>query len=197
MSVASRLLMPWMLVGFSPPAAAHSLAETLGTVVGGLLQNVVHIEYLFAIIALALLAARSDGLRLVVAGAVFAVAAALGFALARVAPAVAGSGAVDFAQLLVLGVLVALGWRLPPMLALAALTLSALALGLSNGWNAPRHEFLEFAAAWLLGAVLAFVAVVAGARRLRAAWTMIAVRVVGSWIAAIGLLMAAAVTLRP
>jgi hydrogenase/urease accessory protein HupE len=99
-------------------------------------------------------------------------------------------GAVAAFSFLVLGALTAADRRLPP----AAVTGLAVALGLLHGWlngagiATAGREALGLAG--IVAAIFVLVALVAGfVVSLRAAWTRIVVRVAGSWIAAIGLLM--------
>jgi hydrogenase/urease accessory protein HupE len=93
-------------------------------------------------------------------------------------------------SLLGVGLLIALGRRLPP----AAMTGLAVALGLFHGYlNGTAMVAAGGGVSALFGIALsAFVLVALVASfviRLRWAWTRIAVRVAGSWIAAIALLM--------
>jgi hydrogenase/urease accessory protein HupE len=89
-----------------------------------------------------------------------------------------------------LGGLVAVDARLP----LGATTTLAALLGLGHGWlNGPALAQPGPGAMGLLGCVAAVFTLVALAASivvpLRAAWARVVVRVAGSWIAAIGLLL--------
>ena len=100
-------------------------------------------------------------------------------------------GAIPTAlSFVVLGGLVAADARLP----LAATTVLAALLGLAHGYlNGSALAQPGLGAIGLLGIVVAVFTLVALAASfvvpLRAAWARVAVRVAGSWIAAIGLLL--------
>jgi hydrogenase/urease accessory protein HupE len=101
-----------------------------------------------------------------------------------------GPGTVTAASFLVLGGLTAADRRLPP----TAVTALAAALGLLHGWlNGAGIAEAGREALGLIGIVSAVFVVAALVAAfvvwLRPPWTRIAVRVVGSWIAAIGLLL--------
>jgi hydrogenase/urease accessory protein HupE len=91
---------------------------------------------------------------------------------------------------LVLGGLTALDRRLPPWVDTAI----ALAVGLLHGWlNGAAIAEAQREPLGLVGIVSAIFVLVAMVGALavsvRAAWARVAVRVAGSWVAAIGLLM--------
>jgi hydrogenase/urease accessory protein HupE len=99
-------------------------------------------------------------------------------------------GGVTAMSFLVLGGLTAADRRLPPWVATAI----ALAVGLLHGWlNGAAIAEAQREPLSLIGiasAIFVLVAMVgAFAVSVRAAWARVAVRVAGSWVAAIGLLM--------
>ena len=113
----------------------------------------------------------------------------LGGLLGSTAAAANGSAVVSSLWLLLLGALLAADARLP----LPATTALAACLGLHHGYlNGAGMGSSGSAAAALLGldaAVFALVAIAAAfVVPLRAAWARFAVRVAGSWIAALGIL---------
>ncbi len=146
-------------------------------------------EDVVPIVALALYAglrgARAGRLALFVLPAAWTAGGLLG--LAAGAAATAPAPALSF---ILLGLLVAADLRLADG-AVAAL---AAGLGLVHGfWNGPALAGSGPGALGLLGiAVVAFVLVALAAAlavSLRAPWARIAVRIAGSWVAAIGLLL--------
>lgn len=170
-------------------AEAHLVTTGLGPLYDGLLHFAVTPEDLVPVLALALLA----GLRGVTHGrrALFVLPAAwlLGGVIGL---AVHGGVSPTWTALsfVLLGALVALDARLP----LGATTLLAALLGLGHGYlNGASLAGPGLGAVGLLGVVAAVFTLVAFAASfvvpLRAVWARLVVRVAGSWIAAIGLLL--------
>jgi hydrogenase/urease accessory protein HupE len=170
-------------------AEAHLPATGLGPVYDGLLHFAKTPEDLVPALALALLA----GLRGATHGrrALFVLPAAwLGGGLLGLAAHGSVSPVLTAISFVVLGGLVAAEARLP----LSATTVLAALLGLFHGYlNGAAMAQPWPGALGLLGmaaAVFTLVAVAASfVAPLRAAWARVVVRVAGSWIAAIGLLL--------
>ena len=174
----------------SAPAAAHLVTTGLGPVYDGISHLLVSFDDLLPALTLALLAGLNGpaaGRRvLFVLPGVWLAAGFAGYSL-HLAPL---PGAVAALSLLVVGLLTALDRRLPP----AAVAALAAALGaLHGGSNGAALALDGREARALLGigaALFVLVALVAAlVCRLERPWTRIAVRVAGSWAAAIGLLM--------
>jgi hydrogenase/urease accessory protein HupE len=162
----------------------------LGPLYDGISHLFLSFEDLLPVIALSLLAGlngpRAGRLALFVVPAAWLLGGLAGFAAAG--PLLPGTWtAVSF---LALGGLTAADRDLPP----AAITALATALGLLHGWlNGAGIATAGREALGLVGIVSAVFVVVALIAAfvvwLRPSWTRIAVRVAGSWIAAIGLLL--------
>ena len=171
-------------------AKAHLVTTGLGPVYDGISHVLVSPDDLVPVIAMALLAGLNGpaaGRRtlFVLTGAWLAGGVA-GFLAAG--PAI--PGAATTASFLVLGVLVAADRRLAP----TAVALIASALGILHGWlngaGIATSGREALALAGIGAAVFVVVALVAAfVSSLKAGWTRVAVRVAGSWVAAIGLLM--------
>jgi urease accessory protein len=170
-------------------AEAHLVTTGLGPLYDGLLHVALTPEDLVPVLALALLA----GLRGVTHGrrALFVLPGAwlLGGIIGL---AVHGGASPSWTALsfVLLGGLVALDARLP----LGATTLLAALLGLGHGYiNGASLAGPGLGTVGLLGMVAAVFTLVALAASLvvplRAVWARLVVRVAGSWIAAIGLLL--------
>ena len=179
-----------LLIGMGPARVeAHLNSTGMGPVYDGLLHFLLSPEDLIAVLALALFA----GLRGAAYGrrALFVLPSAwlLG-GLVGLAYTSTGSSVLTALSFLLLGGLVAADAGL----SLRAATLIAAVLGLLHGYlNGAGMGQLGVGAVALLGIVfMVFVVVALCAAfviRLRWPWTRIAVRVVGSWIAASGLLV--------
>lgn len=179
------------------PAAAHLDSTGLGPVYDGVLHFITSPEDLLAALALALWA----GARGAVCGrrALCTLPGAwlLGGLLGMATAATAGSAVLSAVWLLALGALLAADLALPR----GAATVLAVGLGLQRGYVngsgvTPSVDGLV-AMLGLASAVFVVVALAAASVvRLRVGWTRVAVRVIGSWIAASGLLLLGW-TLRP
>jgi hydrogenase/urease accessory protein HupE len=179
------------VVALAPRSAcAHLVTTGLGPVYDGISHLLVSPDDLVPVLALALLA----GLNGPTAGrsALFALTGAwlLGGVGGFVAAAPSLPPASTAVSFLLLGVLTAMDRRLSARL-VAGL---AVAVGLLHGWlngvslALAQREGLGIAG--IVGATFVVVAVACAAVvSLRIPWTRIAVRVAGSWVAAIGLLM--------
>lgn len=183
-SVASSLLL-W------PGAAdAHLMTTGLGPVYDGISHLFLTFDDLLPVVAMALLAGLNGpatGRRaLFILPGAWLVGGLAGF-LTGVAPLPAG---VTSLSLLLLGILTAADRKLAP----AVVTALAVALGMVHGWlNGAAIALAGREAtglAGIAGAVFLIVALLSAlVVWLRQPWTRIAVRVAGSWIAAIGLLL--------
>jgi urease accessory protein len=168
---------------------AHLNSTGLGPIYDGALHLLLSPEDLVPAFALALLA----GLRGARHGRVALFVLPAAWFVGGLAGTVAGHGdgtAAAVASFLLLGILVAADARL----SLALLTAITISLGLVHGFvNGAGMGQLAVGAQALLGlGVVLFVLtalVVALVVQLRQRWSRIAVRVLGSWIAASGLLM--------
>lgn len=171
-------------------ARAHLVNTGLGPFLDGVSHLLVSVDDLLPVLAIALL----GGLNGAVAArrALFALPAA--WLAAGIAGYVAGTAilpaGITSLSLLALGILVAADRRLTP----AVVATLAIAVGLLHGWlngasiAAAGREALGLAG--IVASVFVLMALVAApVSRLRVPWTRIAVRVAGSWIAAIGLLL--------
>jgi hydrogenase/urease accessory protein HupE len=172
------------------PASAHLVTTGLGPVYDGISHVLVSPEDLVPIVAIALLA----GLNGPAAGrsVLFALTGAwlAGGVLGLMAPTPLLSTASTTASFLLVGSLVALDRRLSP----AVVAALAAAMGLLHGWlNGVSLAAAQREGSGLLGIATAAFVIVAIASAvvvsLRAPWTRIAVRVVGGWVTAIGILM--------
>jgi hydrogenase/urease accessory protein HupE len=172
------------------PAHAHLVTTGLGPLYDGISHLFLSFEDFLPVIALALLAGlngpRAGRLALFVVPAAWLAGGLAGFA----AGTLLFPGTVTAASFLVLGGLTAADRQLPP----AAVTVLAAALGLLHGWlNGAGIAEAGREVLGLLGIVSAVFVVVALLAAfvvwLRPPWSRIAVRVAGSWIAAVGLLL--------
>ena len=172
------------------PALAHgSLA--VGEFYTGMLHPLLHFETLLPILALALWSGQLGDARAWHLPVAFSAAALVGAVagILDVEPPVGRS--LLLLAMLVLGLLVAVRGRLPAWLAMAMVLLFGVGQGQANTYD-PEQEIerpLLFLAGFGSSIGLIFFHVVTRVFRYRAFWVQTAVRVLGSWIAATGLLV--------
>lgn len=182
-----------VLTCFAPgDAHAHAASQALGDFYGGLLHPLTDVVHLLPFIALGLLAGQRgsqvNSLLLIFPGALMA-----GAALALLMPPLPGLELLNIASALLFGALVAAAAPLPAAALYALAAFFGLTHGLANGTaiDAFVRPLLFIPGLGLAGLlVLAWGAqIVEYLVARRTPWMQIAVRVAGSWIAAIALLV--------
>jgi len=172
------------------PALAHgSLA--VGEFYTGMLHPLLHFETLLPILALALWSGQLGDARAWHLPVAFSAAALVGAVagILDVEPPVGRS--LLLLPMLVLGLLVAVRGRLPAWLAMAVVLFFGIGQGQANTYD-PEQQIerpVLFLAGFSSSIGLIFFHVVTRVFRYRAFWVQTAVRVLGSWIAATGLLV--------
>lgn len=171
-------------------AQAHLVNTGLGPVFDGIGHLLLSPEDWLAVVAVALLAGTS--------GPSFGRRVLFALPLAWVGGGIVGLGSgselslplATTLGLLVLGALVALGRRLPMTVVLGLTVLVGALHGYLNGSAMASARLGILGLVGIAGALFVVVALVAAfVVSLRAPWTRIAVRVAGSWIAAIAILI--------
>ena len=174
------------------PAHAHSLSNRFGDFYGGVLHPLSALEHALPFLALGLLAGQQGASAARWLLLAFPVGLLLGAAAAAVGPPLHWVTPLNHASFVVLGLLLAAAWRLPHLLLIALGALFGLSHGYENGGamtaEVAPHLFVPgvalsgFVATALVGAAATLLS--AGAE-----WPRVAVRIAGSWIAAIGIMM--------
>lgn len=189
-AVRSGLLAAAALVAFPARSHAHLVSTGLGPFYDGVSHFALTPEDLLPALALALLAGQRGALagRLVLF--VLPTAWLVGGLVGLAFPTASAPAALTTASFLGLGGLVAAEAGLRP----ASVTVLAAVFGLAHGYlNGSSMTQARLGALGLVGIVATLGVLLAlGAATvvsLRAAWARVAVRVAGSWIAAIGLLL--------
>jgi len=183
------LLVPTLLAA-GTPAQAHLLNTGFGPFYDGLTHPFVTPEDLLPVVALTLLAGLHGAQcgRWVLFTLPGSWLAGMTVGLLLVPP---GSAAwLTCGLTIVLGALVAADWQLPLPVVIGAAVLLGLVHGCVNGAGLAQAQPGTLGMGGITSALFVVVALLAGpVVALRAAWARVVVRVAGSWIAAIGLLM--------
>lgn len=194
-SLGRAVFVVW-LVSFAASADAHSTVKGVGDLYAGLLHVLTALEHVLPFIALSLLAgqrglkAQAEAVLLV-----FPVALMIGAASALWLPPVPGLAFFNVASAILLGGLVATAWPLPRAVFYGLVVVFGMSHGFANG-EAISGSIKAYL--FILGIGLAGLAILAYGTLMvdfllkrKAGWLHIAVRVAGSWIAAIGVLVLA------
>ncbi|MBK8534392.1 MAG: HupE/UreJ family protein [Candidatus Competibacteraceae bacterium] len=174
-------------------AHAHVASAQAGAFYAGLLHPLTAPEHVLPMVALGLLAGQQglnqgQGVLLV-----FPAAMALGASLALLHPALEWVSLLNIGSAALFGGLVAAAWRAPAVLLYALALLFGMSHGYANGAAiTPNLSPAVFIVGLVTAALLVLGYSMAGTAyllRLQPAWLPIAVRVAGSWIAAVGILV--------
>ncbi|MFO1372743.1 MAG: HupE/UreJ family protein [Candidatus Competibacteraceae bacterium] len=172
---------------------AHVAVTQAGAFYAGLLHPLTAPEHVLPWIALGLLAGqqglnKGQGILLI-----FPIALALGAGLALGQPTPDWIFLLNLGSLVLLGGLVAAAWRLPAALLYALALLFGVTHGYANGTALTSNLSPPVFVVGLVAAALLIVGYGLGCTayllRLKPAWLSIAVRVAGSWITAVGILV--------
>jgi urease accessory protein len=184
------------LLLFAANAEAHSAVKGVGDFYGGLLHVVTALEHVLPFIALSLLAGQR-GLRAQadIVLLLFPIALMVGATAAVWAPPPPGLAFFNISSAILLGALVAAAWPLPRVVFYALFIVFGISHGFANGEAiTPTTKAYLF----ILGVGLSGLVVLAYGTLMvdfllkrKEGWIHIAVRVAGSWIAAIGVLVLA------
>ena len=175
-------------------AYAHAPIQGIGDFYVGFLHPVTGLEHVLPFAALGILAGQ-QGNRAAPTLLLFALMLMLGALGAHWIPALPYIGLLNTLSVVLLGVLVAIDSRLPVMVLCVIATVFGLSHGLANGTalDGAFKAYLAIPGLGLAGLVVPawLMIVVEFILRQQYDWMRIAVRVAGSWITAIGVLVLA------
>jgi urease accessory protein len=177
--------------GAARAAEAHLVNADLGSFYGGLVHPITALEHLLPLVALGLLAGQQGAAAARRTLVLLPLGLAGGAWLAYPRPAWTGTQALILLSLAVLGLLVAVNPRLPTGVTEGLGLIVGVMHGAANGAGAAATGVSRelFVAGLVTAGVVLATIVPALVLSLRAAWGGVAVRVVGSWIGAVGLLL--------
>lgn len=191
-----RSCVPWMLVSLlvwaccPERANAHLVNSGLGPFYDGLAHLFLTPEDVLAVVVLSLVAGLGGKPCGRIVLFVLPAAWLTGALAGRMIPLAAGVPIVNASLLIVLGALVAADRRVPLTIVAGVALACGLLIGCFNGVALAPAGSSSLAAAGIGCGVFVIVSLVAGqVAALEKEWTRIMVRVAGSWIGAIGLLM--------
>jgi urease accessory protein len=185
----AEIVLPVLALLLWPAIASAHPMKGVGDFYAGMLHPMSGIQWVLPMLALSLLAGQQNRDSAIAVLGVFPVMLVTGAIIGLFIPLPPQVGLIDTALMIVLGILVAWGGRLHVWLSLSLSALLGLTVGAANGaeviTGVSAYRFIPGLA--LVGLLL--VAYGIGlVRRLKAPWMQIGVRVVGSWIAAAGIL---------
>jgi len=169
-------------------AAAHPIPG-VGDFYSGMLHPLLSLDQIVPLIALSLLAGQQERRTAITVLLALPLAVIAGATAGLVWKAPGSLALFNIAAMVALGALVALSRPLPRGLLCSLAVALGLALGFALGAEVTPDEAPRF----IPGAALASLAVavygIGLVRWLKAPWTRVAVRVAGSWVAAIGIMV--------
>jgi urease accessory protein len=179
-----------LFAGLAPaPAAAHPMPG-VGDFYAGMLHPITTVEFVLPLVALSLLAgqqARTSAIAMLIT---VPVSLFVGAVVGLLAPVPTAVSSVNLAAMTAVGLIVATGCPLPSVVATGLSVMPAAAVGWANGAEINgQMSALRFIAGLVLVGFLLIAYGIGAARRLQAPWMRVGFRVLGSWIAAIGLLV--------
>jgi urease accessory protein len=188
------LAVPSVLAFSTAPASAHIMMEGAGEITNGALHPLMTPAHVLVLLAAGLLCGQNardkDANPLRVFAPVLAVAL-----LATLAPFLSGElwEPVVIGMSVVLAALVALGIRLPRVAVMVLTILPAVVLGLDSGAEAETvaAKVKTLAGTWVTASALVFYVSACASNAEGKPWARTAIRVLGSWIVAIGLMVLA------
>jgi hydrogenase/urease accessory protein HupE len=171
---------------FLPALAAAHPIPGVGDFYSGMLHPLLSLEQIVPLIALSLLAGQQERATAIGILSIFP-AALIGGACAGLAvPPPSFLPLANIGSMVLLGLLVALSRRFPKTPLFVAAAVFGFVQGLSLGTDITPDEAWRFIPGAGLTALVVIAYGVGLVRRLKAPWGHVAVRVAGSWIAAIG-----------
>ncbi len=191
---ASRWLpLAILLFAFPATAQAHTPIEGIGDFLAGLIHPLTTPSHILLLLALGLLLGQRSPLRLKMPMLVFVSASAVALTLTTAGWFTKVHPAILLGLALCAATFVALERPLPPLALHTLLALAALALGLDSAVESGSRAavFKTLAGTWISLAVLLADVAIYVSFCARKNWLKVGVRVLGSWIIAVALLVLA------
>ena len=192
MKISSRLVIGFVVLAALPNmASAHLVSTRFGDFYGGLVHPLLALAHVVPWLALGLLGAIQGPATARWALLSFPLAVAVGSLLGSYLPELPWVNGLNLASIALVGLLVALALQLPPRLFIAVTVLFGVSHGYANSaaflYGSDRVLYIlgVGTAAYLL---MALITATATLLRQQTTWGVIALRAVGSWIVAIGVL---------
>jgi urease accessory protein len=190
--IALAVALASLIALLSPSTATAHPIKGVGDFYAGMLHPLTALEFLLPWIALSLFAGQQGRRAALLTLALFPLALMSGAGLSMILPSPTWLSAVDLAIIPILGLAVASAITCSSTVVVILVSAVGLLHGMANG-----SEIASPMSPWRFIPGLAAVAILVLAygiglvRSLKKPWTQIAVRVAGSWIAAVGIMVCA------
>jgi urease accessory protein len=170
-------------------AFAHPM-KGVGDFYAGMLHPMTAIECILPMVALSLLAGQQRRRTAIGILISFPLACVVGALLGLNISVPHSVAILNIAAMAVLGILVAINRTLPFHISIAVSSILGLTIGWANGGElTPETSAYRFIPGLALAGLLVVTYGIGIVRRLNAPWAQIGIRVAGSWIAAVGILV--------
>ena len=191
--ISTRFMFSLMAATACSLAQAHAALKGIGDFYAGALHPITSPEHVLPMLALGLLAGQNGHLRMSFTLGLLPLCIGLGAVLSLLSVVVGGSFLASISLAVAMGVLLAAALKLPQAVVAALAIACGLVIGYANGSAiALDMNPAVFIAGLMVVSVIVqayAMALVSALQRLQIGWVSIAVRVAGSWSAAIGLLV--------
>ncbi len=187
-----RLIIFLFLLVLPIAGESHAISTTVGDFYGGIFHTLLVMAHVFPFIALSIVAGQ-QGPDLARKSLVAFLAALLaGAVTAFYTGPLTAVFYINIISLIVLGILAALSFKLPRWFLYSIIMFFGFTHGFQNGTELSQTQSpILFMTGLLTGGLILFSIIAALTISIKKEWFQIALRVVGSWVAAIGLMMIA------
>ncbi len=171
---------------------AHTISKTVGDFYGGILHTFLVMAHIFPLIALSIIAGQ-QGPKAAGKGLTFFLAALFAGAVAAFyTQPVTAIFYLNLISFIVLGILAALSLKLPLWLFYSVIFFFGFTHGYQNGMELHQTQSpVLFLTGLLAGGLILYTLIAAITVSVKKEWFQIALRVIGSWVAAMGLMLIA------
>lgn len=188
-SLRMFLVVPVSVVVFHSCAFAHPM-KGVGDFYAGMLHPLTTVDTVLPVIALSLLAGQQQRETAIKIIAAFPAALAAGTLLIALRPVPTALATFEVLITITAGLLIALARTFPSWVPVGLSIFIGLAIGWSNGAEITSGiSAVRFVVGLSMVGLLATSYGIGLVRRLKMEWAQVAVRVVGSWLAAVGILV--------
>ena len=189
----NRFILVFLLLSGMPMVSmAHTISKTVGDFYGGILHTLLVMAHIFPLIALSIMAGQ-QGPKVAGKGlGVFLIALLAGAVTAFYTQPLIAVFYINLASFIVLGILAALSLKLPSWFFFSVVSFFGFTHGYQNGMELHQTQSpLLFLAGLLTGGLILYALLAAITIAVKKEWFQIALRVIGSWVAAMGLMLIA------
>jgi hydrogenase/urease accessory protein HupE len=194
LKVKTSILIPFIIILLGLPIVveAHTISKTVGDFYGGIMHTLLVMAHVFPLIALSIIAGQQGPVLARRGLGAFLTALFAGAVTAFYTGPIVAVFYVNMISFIVLGILAALSLRLPRWFFYCIIIFFGFTHGFQNGMELTDVQSPTlFLTGLLAGGLILFSIFAALTVSIKKEWFQIALRVIGSWVAAMGLMLIA------